>query len=162
MGDVADSYMAARAQGVRGYSASSGGGLFTMRKFTASEVKTSLTPVTPGSYYFMDVRPEDCGPDGKAEIEPFFVARSGGKPYPKGKCYYEFVKAETVQGYKNVAVQVGGDVYSGTLDEVRGLLGLPDHQLKVKPDQHPGSTIFIQSTSHNRKLGWGTRLLVLR
>lgn len=163
MGDVAVSYMAARAQGVRGYSASSGGGLFTMRKFTTTEVKTALVPTTPGSYYFMEVRPEDCGSDGRVEIEPFFVARSEGRPYPKGKCYYEFVKTETIQGYKNVAVQVGaGDVYSGTLDEVRGLLGLPDHHLKVKPDQHPGSTIFIQSTSHNRKLGRGTRLLVMR
>lgn len=163
MRDVADGYMAGRAQGVRGYSArSAGGGLFQMKSFTASDVKTSLVPTTPGSYYFMDVRPEDCGHDGRADIEPFFIKRSEGKPYPKGKCYYQFVKPETIQPYKNVAVQVGGEVYSGTLDEVRGLLGLPDHQLKVKPSDHPGSTIFIQSNSHNRKLPVGTRLFVLR
>lgn len=161
--DVADYYMAGRSQGVRGYSASSGGGLFKMNDFSARDVQTALTPVTPGSFHFLDVTQahRDPGSDG-ARLDNFYETVTG-RPYPKGRCYYEFTKAETVQGYKQVAIEVGDVLYSGTLDETRDLLGMPtDHSVKLRPDQKPGATIFIQSTSNNRKLMPGTRLLVMR
>jgi hypothetical protein len=166
MRNVASAYMAGRAQGVRGYSArsaGSSGGLFRMRDFKAADVQASLTPVTPGSFFFLDVTQanRDPGSDG-ARLDRFYEGETG-HPYPKGRCYYEFTKAEKVQGYKQVAIEVDGTLYSGTLDETRGLLGLPsDHEVKLRPDQKPGATIFIQSTSNNRKLMPGTRLLVMR
>lgn len=163
MGDIADSYMAARAQGVRGFSARSGGGLFTMRSFTASDVQHELTPMTPGSYYFLDVTEADCGgPRGKIGIEKLFLSRGRG-PYPKGKCYYQFTDTAVIQSYKHVAIESGGHVYSGTLDQVRGFVGLPaGAEIKVRPEPKPGMTVFIQSTSHNRNLFPRTRLLVFR
>jgi hypothetical protein len=166
MRDVSDAYMEGRAHGVRGYSARSsagGSGLFRMKDFSAADVTHALTPITPGSFFYLDVTQNhrDPGSDG-ARLDHFYEAETG-KPYPKGRCYYEFTKTEKVQGYKQVAIEVGGVLYSGTLDETRGLLGLPaDHEVKLRPDQKPGATIFIQSTSNNRKLMPGTRLLVLR
>jgi hypothetical protein len=164
--DLSDAYMAGRSRGVRGYSAaasSAGGGLFRMRDFSASDVQSSLTPVTPGSFYFLDVNQEhrDQGSDG-ARLDTFFEEQTG-RPFQRGRCYYQFTKKEKVQSYKQVAIQVGDTLYSGTLDETRGLLGLPgDHEVTLRPDQKPGATIFIQSTSNNRKLMPGTRLLVMR
>jgi hypothetical protein len=161
--EVADAYMMGRSQGVRGYSASSGSGLFKMKDFSARDVQAALTPVTQGSFFFLDIEQShrDPGSDG-ARLDHFYE-NATGHPYPKGRCYYEFTKAETVQGYKQVAILVGDTLYSGTLDETRGLLGLPsDHSVKLRPDQKPGATIFIQSTSNNRKLMPGTRLLVMR
>jgi hypothetical protein len=164
--DVTEGYMEGRKRGVRGYSASSsarGGGLFRMADFSPSDVRTSLTPVAPGSFFYLDVTQghRDPGSDG-ARLDHFYESETD-KPYPKGRCYYEFTKAEKVQGYKQVAVEVGGVLYSGTLDETRALLGLPmDHEVKLRPDQKAGATIFIQSTSNNRKLLPGTRLLVMR
>jgi hypothetical protein len=164
--DLSDAYMEGRARGVRGYSAASstrGGGLFQMKDFTASDVKTSLTPVTPGSYFLLDIDQAHRDPGSDGTRLDHFYERETGHPYPRGRCYYEFTKAEKVQGYKQVAVEVDGVLYSGTLDETRALLGLPmDHEVKLRPDQKPGATIFIQSTSNNRKLMPGTRLLVLR
>jgi hypothetical protein len=161
--DAADMFMEGRASGIRGYSASSGGGLFRMRSFSAADVRHQLTPMTPGSYYFLDVTVADCGgPRGKVGIERFFDSQGYG-PYPKGKCYYQFTDTAVVQSYKNIAIENGGDVYSGTLDQVRGFVGLPEGaEIKVKPEPKPGMTVFIQSTSHNRNLFPGTRLLVFR
>jgi len=41
------------------------------------------------------------------------------------------------------------------------LLGLPDYEVKVNPAATPDFTIFIQSTSVNRKLLADTNLLIL-
>lgn len=164
--EVADFYMDSRAHGVKGFSARNAGvrgGLFQMRDFSAAEVQMTLPQVTPGSYHFIDVTQADRDPgsDGCA-IEPFYE-RKTGKPYPKGQCYYQFTKAEKVQGYKKVVIEVGGVLYSGSLDQTRGFLGLPDGlEVRVRPDQRAGAEIFFQSTSHNRKLMPGTRLLVFR
>jgi hypothetical protein len=165
MREVADYYMDSRAQGVKGFSArsaASGRGLFHMRNFTASDVKSALVPMTPGSYYFIDITEEMCGgPRGKIGIEKVFTSR--GRSYPKSQCYYQFTDTAKVQSYKDVAIETGEHVYSGTLDKVRGLVGLPDGlEVTVKPTPKPGMTVFIQSTSHNRNLFPGTRLLVFR
>jgi len=169
MGDVAESYMAARAQGVRGYSVRSGGGLFEMRDFSAADVKSVLVPMTPGSYYFIDITDAMCGgPRGKIGIEKVFADQ--GRAYPKGKCYYQFTDRAKIQSYKSVAIEVAPErpqderrVYSGSLDQVRGLVGLPDgYEVTVAPTPKPGMTVFVQSTSHNRNLFPGTRLLVFR
>lgn len=55
---------------------------------------------------------------------------------------------------------MNGQVYTGRA--ARDILGLPDTHVRVKPDHKPGVTIFVQSTSYNRKLIGGTRLLILR
>jgi hypothetical protein len=152
MRETADMWMEGRTQGVHGYNAKSGRGLFRLRDFSAAEVTAQLPPLTRGSYTFHNV-PAD-------ERIDHFVARVTGRPYQAGTAYYQFMKTETVQGQKQLAVEIGGDVYTG--QAARSILGLPGHHVRVKPDQKPGCTIFVQSTSFNRKLIGGTRLLLLR
>lgn len=159
---TSETFMEGRKHGVHGYSASSGGGLFKMREFSAADVKGAATPMTDGSYFFLPV-------SAKERIDEF-VARETKKAYVLGRCYYQFMKTETIQPQKAIAVEVvekkaGGPeerkVYTGPAARV--ILGLPtDHSVKVRPDQKAGCTIFIQSTSYNRNLIPGTRLLVLR
>jgi hypothetical protein len=159
MGDVADSYMAARAQGVRGYSARSGGGLFAVRQFSKSEVTSALPPLTQGSYYFLDVRAD----------EPIreFMTRETGR-YSIGTVYYQHTKAETIQPQKEIAVEVTEELPGGGVTRVysgraaRDVLGLPDQHVKARPNPGNGCTVFVQSTSPNRKLIGGTRVLVMR
>lgn len=156
--DLSDAYMEGRANGVRGYSAASsarGGGLFRMNDVTPADVTASAIPLTPGSYYFLDV-PHDCRIDE-------FVSERTGRPYQVGRAFYQLSKAETIQPQKEVAIETGGDVYSGP--GTRDLLGLPGHHIKAgfrSSDLRTGLTVFVQSTSHNRRLKSGTRVLVMR
>jgi hypothetical protein len=50
-------------------------------------------------------------------------------------------------------------VYGG--EEARNLLGLPDMEVRVKPDFNPDFKIFVQSTSTNRKLVGNTQVLLM-
>jgi len=150
--DISDTFMQGRTKGVHSYSARSGRGLFQLRDFNATEVTASLPPLTRGSYVFHSVPADE-------QIDQF-VARVTGRPYQYGRAYYQFMKPENIQPQKEIAVEVAGEVYAGRA--ARDILGLPDHHVRVKPDQKPGCTIFVQSTSYNRKLVSGTRLLLLR
>jgi hypothetical protein len=159
-----ENFMEGRKSGIHGYntrSASTRGGLFQTRQFSASEVKAAAIPLTLGSYFTLDVKET-------SRIDEF-VARETGKPYLLGRAYYQFMKTELIQPQKNIAVELvrveNGrkitEFYSGPA--ARTILGLPtDHSVRVKPDQMTGATIFVQSTSNNRKLIPGTRLLVMR
>lgn len=90
-----------------------------------------------------------------------------GSKYKKGHAYYELTKPELVQENKEIAiVEQGkdgapGKIYSG--DAARTLLGLPvGERFRVKPGDHGGFSIFVQSTSVNRRLVAGTVLLYLK
>jgi Mg-chelatase subunit ChlD len=83
----------------------------------------------------------------------------GGK-YQKGHGYYELTKPELVQENKQLAIveNASGRIYAG--DAARSLLGLPiGERFRVKPGDHGGYSIFVQSTSVNRRLVAGTTLL---
>ena len=69
--------------------------------------------------------------------------------------------ADKVQDYKKVLIMEKGrsQVYGG--DDARRLLDLPDHETKVRPGDHGGFRIFIQSTSVNRKVRSGTRIIYM-
>lgn len=155
MGDVAESYMAARAQGVRGYSVQSGGGLFRVRNFTADEVVSKLTPLPLGSYVVLSV---PGSPRDSVELRPFI--QSHGLTWVKGENFYQPTKAVKLQDYKRVIIEYQGLYYTGTGDEARQLLGLPDHDVTVNPGHKQGMTVFFESDSVNRKLFGGTRLVV--
>lgn len=152
-----ENFMEGRTRGVHGYNARtatrSGGGLFKLHNFSASDVQNVATPLTQGSYYFLDVK-------FKSRIDEY-VELETGKPYILGRSYYQFMKTENIQPQKNIAVEVNGQVYEGP--GARAVLGLPtDHSVRVIPGAKPGCTIFVQSTSYNRNLIPGTRLLVRR
>ena len=94
------------------------------------------------------------------DIQTFVNAQLKGKgTYEKGRGFYELTKSETVQGGKDIAiVDKKGAIFTGPA--ARDLLGLPTGaSCTVKPGDHGDFSIFIASTSLNRKLVKGTELL---
>jgi hypothetical protein len=80
--------------------------------------------------------------------------------YHPGMGYYQLTKTETIQPNKEILVvdKSNGNVYGGP--HARYLIGLPAKTTRVKPDYNPKYDIFVQSTSLNRKLLAGTKVLV--
>lgn len=87
---------------------------------------------------------------------------SHGDTYVLGRSYYQLTKTEDIQVQKEIAIveKSTGRVFCGR--SARDLLGLPNMSVRVKPNFNPNYDIFVQSTSTNRKLKAGTKLLVLR
>lgn len=155
-----NTYMTSRSQGVRGTKS-----LFTVdaNALNAQAVqRANLTPMDPSEYVLIpvpaderiDVFVKGCGPNyniGKA----FYQLNSGRKP--KGRA------GVIVQGNKQVIVveKATNKAYSGP--EARKLIGLPDYEVTVDPTKiNADFDVYVQSTSINRKLFAGTKLLVLR
>lgn len=149
MQDATETFMRARATGTRSTKS-----LFKLDvAVSAAQIKRNLVALAPGQYDILNVRKE--GP-----IKEF--VESWKLPFKVGANYYELMKPEVVQAYKQVLVQekMTGTIYGGV--EGRKLLGLPDHELKVTPGDFAEYRIFVQSTSSNRKLVAGTQLVVLK
>lgn len=95
------------------------------------------------------------------EIIQQFVERMTGQ-YVKGTAYYQLTKTEdVVQDYKVIIIvdKKTGHIYAGR--DARQLLNLPTvGNCKVAPGNHGNYEIFIQSTSINRKLPSGTKLII--
>jgi hypothetical protein len=140
-----ESFMQGRTQGVRGYKS-----LFTLNTLSTDEIKKNLTPVAPHEYRLYPVLAD-------SRADQYCVDMFGS--YKNGQVYYELVKTEEVQEYKQVAIFQNGTLYSGK--EARTMLGLPDSTVKVNPTSHPGYRIFVQSTAPNRKLTKGSSVLVM-
>jgi hypothetical protein len=125
-----------------------------LSKVTTRQVKRTLVDLS-GRFRAFTVGAE-------ADIQSFVVARTM-KPYVVGSTYYQLTKPEKVQPNKNVVIMEKGKpaVYGG--DEARDLIGLPTDGVshaKVTPGNHANYDIFVQSTSTNRKLVRGTKVLV--
>lgn len=89
-----------------------------------------------------------------------FCEHKSGKPMLRGAGFYELTKAESIQDHKRLIIRDRSTrkVYSG--DSARELLQLPTSGThKVVPGNHGNYDIFVQSTSVNRKLVTGTRIL---
>jgi hypothetical protein len=141
---VTNSYMQARSQGVRGTK-----GLFNLD--TSNLTKRALAPVDFG-YQIFPIR-NDCYI--KDTVEGFT-----GKSYVVGNTFYQPAKAVKIQDYKQILVMDNktNSLYTG--DNIRQLLGIPDNTVEVNPGNYKDWTIFVQSTSTNRKLIAGTRIVV--
>jgi hypothetical protein len=91
-----------------------------------------------------------------------FVQKKTKKPYVIGSAYYQLMKTEKkVQPTKNILLRdkTTGAVYGGP--EARALIGLPaTANATVEPGNHANYDIFIESTSTNRILPRGTKVLV--
>jgi hypothetical protein len=88
------------------------------------------------------------------------LVESIGAEFERGRGFYEFTKRETIQAYKEIILMdnASGDMFEGKA--ARELLGLPaDAQIKMTPDFGKKWTVFVQSTSNNRKLIGGTKFL---
>ncbi len=148
---VTDTYMTSRATGVRGTK-----NLFTMgdvKVLNPQAVRASLQRLADDKFTLLDVRTGGY-------VREWVLAQ--GHQFELGGAYYQLMKPETVQGSKLIAVREKstGAVYSGP--DARNLLGLPAHDVRVQPGDNPLYEVFVQSTSTNRKLIPGTKLLLLR
>lgn len=144
-----EAFMQNRKKGIRGSK-----NLFNLNAPTLTAVKRNLVSLHAGQYRIYDV--ED---DGRIDE---FVEEQTHRAYVRGEAYYQLMKRETIQPQKQIAIFEPAPkwkVYIG--DQARDLLGLPDYNVDVKPSDYPDYEIFVQSTSNNRKLIAGTKLLIL-
>ncbi len=145
-----EKFMVGRAQGIRGSRAVFSTGADAVNKDTIEAA--GLTPVDPAKYQLIPVA-RDAG------IREWVV--ECGHTYRTGAAYYQLSKAEKIQAGKQIAVleKKTDRVFTGP--QARALLGLPDTEVRVKADHNDDFTIFVQSTSVNRKLVAHTRLLLM-
>lgn len=94
-------------------------------------------------------------------IRPFVESVTGG-PMIRGSAFYQLTKTEDeVQDYKQIAIRdrTTGHIYTGA--PARQMLALPTFgTVRVAPGDHGNYDIYIQSTSVNRKLPAGTKVLI--
>lgn len=139
-------FMTNRTLGIRGSR-----NLFTLATPSLKTVSEKLTNLHFGQYRIFEV-------DQTGRIDEF-VERKLRRAYQLGEAYYQLTKPEVIQATKKIAIFAKSNVYTGS--KARKLLGLPDYNVKVRPADFPDYEIFVQSTSVNRKLIEGTKLLVL-
>ena len=92
-----------------------------------------------------------------------FIENVCYQPYLLGSCYYQLTKTEDVQSSKKILVEdkTSLRIYTGT--EARSLLGLPPYDtVKLVPGNLGNYSVYIQSTSVNRKLVGDTSVLFYR
>jgi hypothetical protein len=145
-----EKFMIGRTKGIRGSRA-----VFSMGAEAVNEdtIKAAgLTPVDPSKYQLIRVA-------GAGAIRDCVV--ESGHTYRTGGAFYQLSKSEKIQARKQIAVleKKTDRIYTGP--QARALLGLPSEEVRVKPDHNDGYTIFVQSTSVNRKLVPNTSLLVM-
>ncbi|GAA3387056.1 vWA domain-containing protein [Streptomyces roseoviridis] len=148
--EATEKFMVGRARGIRGSRAVFSTGADAVNKDTIAAA--GLTPVERSAYQLIAVTRESGIRDWVVEC---------GHTYRTGGAFYQLSKPEKIQARKQIAVveKKTDLVYTGP--EARALLGLPDVEARVRPDHNDDFTIFVQSTSVNRKLVPQTRLLLM-
>lgn len=147
-----DTYMTMRTTGTRGSKTLFGG---TNQVNSASVAATGLPPLDRDRY---KLHPIPAIPD-KTEVQKYI--QSLGLPFRLGTVFYQLSKPEKVQAGKTLAVREKKTdrVFMGP--QVRGLLNLPDTEVRIHPDSNPLFDVFIQSNSTNRHLVAHTTLMIL-
>jgi hypothetical protein len=146
-----DNFMTARATGVRGTRSVFSTGADAINPKT---VRSNLRPLDRSTY-------RTFTSNGKYEIRDF-VESVTMRQYVKGNSYYQLEKSEKIQPTKKILVvdKSNGTTYAG--DAARDLIGLPSNrEVRVHPDDNPKYDVFVQSTSFNRHVLPGTKVLVL-
>ncbi|MFG3203746.1 vWA domain-containing protein [Streptomyces sp. NPDC048192] len=148
--EATEKFMVGRTRGIRGSRAVFSTGAEVVNKDTIKAA--GLTPAEPSRYELIPVTRDAAIRDWVVEC---------GHTYRTGGAFYQLSKSEKIQARKQIAVleKKTDRVYTGP--EARALLGLPDVEVRVKPDHNDDFTIFVQSTSVNRKLVPNTRLLLM-
>jgi hypothetical protein len=144
-----DSFMSARASGVRGTRNVFSTGTDALNRGT---VPTNLSKMKKQAYTLLPVKT-------KTRIDDF--VRANGMSYYAGIGFYQLTKTEDIQPQKDIIVvdRQTKDAYSGP--QARALIGLPsDRTVRVRPNHNPQYDVYVQSTSLNRNLVAGTSLLV--
>lgn len=147
---VTDSYMVNRSTGIRGTRSLFSMGTDALNTQTVKDAH--LNQLANGTFQLLDVK---TGGYIREWVE------NRGMVYILGKAYYQLTKLETIQPGKQIAVveKTTGKVFTGA--NARDMLGLPAMAVRVKPEDNPLFEVYVQSTSTNRKLLPGTKLLLL-
>lgn len=91
-----------------------------------------------------------------------FVREKDGS-YVLGTVHYQLTKREEVQDHKRLIVWDKESGYYYTGREARNLIGMPEHgTIKVAPGSFPKFELFVQSSSVNRKLVGGTKVVIYK
>lgn len=145
-----DAYMQGRSTGVRGTRTLFAMGVDSLNTQTVRAAR--LDALSASEYDLLDV-------DTEGYIREWVQGK--GFTYNAGAAFYQLMKTETIQPTKAIALleRSTGKVFMGS--NARDLLGLPAMEVRVKPDFNPLYDVFVQSTSVNRKLVRGTKLLLL-
>jgi len=146
-----DTYFIGRSRGVT----SSGAFFANVDDVSKRDMRAKLVEADDLSEF---VVPLDS--DG-VRIDEFCRGRNGPGQYVPGRALYQLTKTESdVQDYKLICIRdrANGKKYAGAA--ARKLLGLPERgTIKLAPGKMGNYELFVQSTSVNRKLKGGTRLL---
>lgn len=120
------------------------------RSTYGTKLADELTEVDPSRFQVLHV-------DHNTAINDF--VRSTGAVFRTGKGFYELTKAETIQESKEVVlVKPDGTMLSGK--PARDMIGVPfGTRGTARPNPKLEYTVFVQSTSANRKLIGGTKFL---
>ncbi|MDJ0380381.1 vWA domain-containing protein [Streptomyces sp. G-G2] len=148
--EATEKFMVGRSKGIRGSRAVFSTGAEAVNKDTIEAA--GLAPADTSEYQLIPVARE-------AAIRDWVV--ESGHAYRTGCAFYQLSKPEKIQARKKIAVleKKTDRVYTGP--RARALLGLPDTEVRVTSDHNDDFTIFVQSTSVNRKLVPNTRLLLM-
>lgn len=152
-----DAFMVGRQSGVRGTRSvfSTAPDALNREAMRAA----SLKALPAGAFHLIPVPPVGPGTPIPETIREF--VEHCGITYKLGSGFYQLTKREEIQHQKAVAIREkkSGRVYTGA--DARSILGLPDMTVKVSPSANPDYDVFVQSTSVNRKLVPGTKLLLV-
>lgn len=168
------SYFQARAEGTRGTST-----LFASNVTQAQVDASGLKAVDPNDFMIVPVALASTSqlayvipkksltkknPNGVRHVEIMPFIQETGRTYVAGQAYYELVKSEKFEANKKVALihRQTKKVYVG--DEAKALIGLTGTSTRIRPQAVKGGDydIFVQSTSVNRHLPLGTRVLIFK
>lgn len=146
-----ESFMVGRKKGIRGSRSVFSTGADAVNANTIRSA--GLTPLDPSSFNLIPVTKEMGIRD--------WVQKECNLPFKLGSAFYQLSKRENIQPKKHIAVleKKTGQVYSG--QKARDLIGLSNREVRVSPDHNKDYSIFVQSTSVNRKLVPHTQLLLL-
>ena len=114
----------------------------------------TLTPISPTRFQVLTV-------DSDQDIKGF--AEERGLVFKVGRGFYEFTKPEIVSEKKEVVLldKTTGNFYTGwaAARELAGIQTGKAAKAKQKPQNNDRYTVFIQSSSYNRKLMAGSSFL---
>ncbi|MEU8763569.1 vWA domain-containing protein [Streptomyces sp. NPDC048659] len=148
--EATEKFMVGRTKGIRGSRAVFSTGADAVNTQTIKAA--GLTPLDASAYELIPVARDIAIREWVTE---------SGHTYRTGCAFYQLSKSEKVQARKQIAVLEKKTDRIFTGPEARALLGLPDAEVRLKPDHNDDFTIFVQSTSVNRKLVAQTRLLLM-
>lgn len=168
------SYFTQRAAGTRGTQT-----LFTQNVSAAQVASSGLAPVDPANFMIVPVALASTSslayvipkksitkknPNGLKHVEIMPFIQETGRTYVAGGTFYELVKSEKWDPHKEVALihRQTKQVYKG--EQCKKLLGLTSVSTRVRPQPVKGGDydVFIQSTSVNRHLPLGSRVLIFK